>query len=85
MQRVQQLAELIGPNIYLQAAIIAAAFLMVGKIADWIISGIVGRIAKRSTNDFDDGLIDLVHRPVFLSFVLIGLGLEVIHQCFDSK
>ena len=75
MQRVQQLAELIGPNVYLQAAIIAAAFLLVGKIADWIISGIVGRIAKRSTNDFDDSLIDLVHRPIFLTFVLIGLGI----------
>jgi len=75
MQRVQQLAELIGPNVYLQAVIIAAAFLLVGKIADWIISGIVGRIAERSTNDFDDGLIDLVHRPIFLSVVLIGLGI----------
>ena len=75
MQRVQQLAELIGPNVYLQATIIAVAFLLIGKIADWIISGIVGRIAKRSTNDFDDGLIELVHRPIFLSFVLIGLGI----------
>jgi len=73
--RVQQLAELIGPNIYLQAAIIAATFIIVGKIADWIISGAVGRIAERSSNDFDDGLIDLVHRPVFVTFVIIGLAL----------
>ncbi len=79
IQRVRQLAELIGPNVYLQAAIIAAGFLLVGKIADWIISGLVGRIAKRSTNDFDDSLIDLVHRPIFLSFVLIGLGLATRH------
>jgi small-conductance mechanosensitive channel len=73
--RVQQLAELIGPNIYLQAAIIATAFIVVGKIADWIISGIIGRIANRSTNNFDDQLVGLVHRPVFLSFVLLGLAL----------
>ncbi len=73
--RVQQLAELIGPNVYLQAAIIAAAFLFVGKIADWIISGLVGRVAKRSSNNFDDSLIGLVHKPIFLSFALIGLGL----------
>ena len=73
--RVQQLAELIGPNIYLQAAIIAAAFIVVGKIADLIISGVVGRIAKRSSNDFDDGLIDLVHRPIFVTAVIIGLVL----------
>lgn len=73
--QVQQLAELMGPNTYLQAAIIAAVFLIIGKIADWIISSLVGRIAKRSSNNFDDDLIGLVHRPIFLSFALIGLGL----------
>lgn len=73
--RVQQLAELIGPNPYLQAAIIAALFIVAGKIADWVISGILGRLARRSSNDFDDQFVRLVHRPIFLSFVLIGLGL----------
>ncbi|MBT8089583.1 MAG: mechanosensitive ion channel family protein [Gammaproteobacteria bacterium] len=73
--KVQQLAELIGPNVYLQAAIIAAVFIVIGKIADWIISGVIGRIASRSTNNFDDELVGLIHRPVFLSFVLLGLGL----------
>ncbi len=73
--KVQQLAELIGPNPYLQAAIIAAVFIIAGKIADWIISGIIGRIAKRSTNSLDDEFVKLVHRPVFLSFVFLGLGL----------
>ncbi len=73
--KVQQLAELIGPNAYLQAAIIAAIFILAGKVADWVISGIIGRIASRSSNNFDDQLVSLVHRPVFLSFVLLGLGL----------
>lgn len=72
---VRQLAELIGPNAYLQAAIIAAAFAVIGTVADWIISKVIGRIANRSSNDFDDRLVDLVHRPVFLTFVLLGLGL----------
>ena len=76
---VRQLAELIGPNHYLQAAMIAVAFVLAGKIADWIISGIIGRIARRSSNDFDDSLIDLVHRPVFLSFVLLGFGVATMH------
>ncbi|MCH8159204.1 MAG: mechanosensitive ion channel family protein [Proteobacteria bacterium] len=73
--RIQQLAELIGPNVYLQAAIIAAAFMIVGKIADWVISGIIGRIANKSVNEYDDRFVALVHRPVFLSFVLLGLAL----------
>jgi len=81
---VRQLAELIGPNHYLQAAMIAAAFILAGKIADWIISGIIGRIARKSSNDFDDSLIDLVHRPVFLSFVLLGLGLATLHASMPA-
>ena len=76
ISRVQQLAELIGPNVYLQAAIIAIAFIVVGKIADWIISGIIGRFARESSNDFDDQIVDLVHRPAFVSFVLLGLSLS---------
>lgn len=76
--QVQGFAELIGPNVFLQAIIIATVFILAGKIADWIISGVAGRVAKRSTNDFDDRLVDLVHRPVFLSFVLLGLGLATL-------
>lgn len=78
LENVERVAELIGPNVYLQAAIIAAVFILVGKIADWIISAIIGRIARRSSNNFDDQLVSLVHRPVFLSFVLLGLALAAI-------
>ena len=77
--RIEQLAALIGPNLYIQAAIIAVVFIVLGKIADWIISGIIGRFAHKSDNEFDDRLVALVHRPVFLSFVFIGLGLATTH------
>lgn len=73
--QVQQFAEFLGPNVYLQAAIIAAAFTVFGKIADWIISGVIGRIARKSSSDLDDQFVALVHRPIFLSFVLLGLAL----------
>jgi small-conductance mechanosensitive channel len=72
---IQQLAVLIGPNVYLQAVIITSAFAIMGKIADWILCGIIGRIAKTSSNDIDDQIVSLLHRPVFLSFVLMGLSL----------
>lgn len=73
--RIQRLSEIVGPNVFLQAAIIAVAFIVIGKIADWIISAIIGRIARRSANEYDDQFVALVHRPVFLSFVLLGLAL----------
>ena len=72
--RVQQFAEIIGPNVYLQAAVIALVFILIGKIADFILARAVGRLAAKSTNDLDDRFVALVHRPVFLTFVLIGLA-----------
>lgn len=75
IEQVQRLAELLGPNAYLQAVIIAVAFIVFGKVADWLLSRMIGRIAKRSNTDIDDKLIALVHRPIFQSFVLLGLGL----------
>jgi len=75
LEKIQQLAELIGPNVYLQALAIAIAFILFGKIADWVISRTIGKIASRSKTDLDDRLVGLVHRPIFLSFVLLGLSL----------
>ena len=75
LEKIQQLAELIGPNVYLQALAIAIAFILFGKIADWVISRTIGKIASRSKNDVDDRLVGLMHRPIFLSFVLLGLSL----------
>ena len=74
-ERIQGTAELIGPNVFLQATIIALIFIVIGKVADWIISRIIGRFARKSSNNFDDQLVELVHRPIFLSFVLMGLAL----------
>ena len=74
--RIQQTVELIGPNVYLQAALIALTFIFLGKIADWIVSRIIGRFARKSSNEFDDQIVDLVHRPIFMSFVLLGLSLS---------
>ena len=75
IQRVQDWAGVIGPNIYLQALAIALAFIIVGKLADWLLSRAIGQFVRRSKTDFDDRLVALIHRPVFISFVLIGLAL----------
>lgn len=75
IEEVQRLAELIGPNVYLQALAIAIAFILVGRIAAWVLSRTIGKIASRSKTDVDDRLVSLMHQPIFMSFVLLGLGL----------
>ena len=54
---------------------IAVIFIVVGKLADLLISRIIAKLVSRSSNEFDDNLVGLLHRPVFITFVLIGLTL----------
>ncbi len=73
--QVQSWVQFLGPNIYLQAAAIALIFIVFGKLADLIISRIVVKVVSRSTSEFDDKLVALLHRPIFVTFVLVGLAL----------
>ena len=72
--QIENAAELLGPNVYVQAVVIAAVFVVVGKIAEWVLSRMIGRIARRSSTDLDDKLVELSHKPIFISFVLLGFG-----------
>ena len=74
IEQFQSWAQILGPNIYLQAAIVAVAFILVGKLADLLISRIIAKIVSRSASQFDDKLVALLHRPVFITFVLVGLA-----------
>ncbi len=85
IQQVQELAALIGPNIYLQALVIAVVFIAIGKAADWIISRAIGRLVTRSKNEVDDRVVGLLHRPIFLSFVLLGLSLATLRLELPSS
>ncbi len=75
IDQVQSWAEFIGPNIYLQAAAIALGFIVLGKLADVVLSKTVAQIVSRSKTEFDDNLVALLHRPIFISFVLVGLAM----------
>ena len=74
-QRVLEWAAIIGPNKYLQAIAIAVAFMAIGKMAGWILSGAVGRFTGRSITDLDDHLVALLHKPIFMTIVLVGLAM----------
>jgi hypothetical protein len=85
IDRTQAWAQMLGPNLYLQAAVIAAVFIVAGKIADFVISRLIGNVVRRSRTDFDDNLISLLHRPVFISFVLVGLALATLRLQLPAK
>ena len=75
MSTIETWVQLLGPNAYLQAITVAVAFILIGKLADFFISRVVHKIADRSSTNVDNQFIELLHKPVFISFVLLGLAL----------
>lgn len=75
IQQAQDWVQLLGPNVYLQALAIALMFIVIGKISDFVISRLIAKLVSRSKTDIDDNLVALLHRPVFISFALLGLTL----------
>jgi small-conductance mechanosensitive channel len=76
IEHIQNWALIIGPNKYLQALAIAIIFIVIGKVAELILTSMIGRIAKRTETDMDDRLVVLLHKPIFMTFVLIGLAMS---------
>ena len=54
-----------------QALVLVVLSVVVAKVADWIISRMITRWARKTTTDLDDRIVEMLHRPLFL-FVLLG-------------
>lgn len=76
IQRIQDWALIFGPNKYVEALAIAIVFIVVGKVAELIITSMIGKVAKRTKTDMDDRIVVLLHKPIFMTFVLIGLAMS---------
>lgn len=73
LQQVQELIQTVAPNIWVQAGIIAAAGLLVAKLAEWFLFAVIGKLTGRTKTVLDDKVIRLLHRPVFNTFAIFGL------------
>jgi small-conductance mechanosensitive channel len=57
------------------AAVLVSA--LVARIVDVLISRFLMRLALRTNTDLDDEVIELLHRPIFVSVILVGLHIAV--------
>jgi len=68
----------ISTSPYANALLALAAFVVLAKLVDLLIDKVVRRFAAFTKSDADDRVIDLVHRPVFYTIILLGLEATVI-------
>ena len=62
---------------WVRAAVVVLVSLLLAKIVDLVICRLLLRLAAHSKSNLDDRLIQLLHRPLFISVVLVGLHVAI--------
>jgi small-conductance mechanosensitive channel len=75
---LDRLIDRLPDNVWLQAGVVLAVVIAVAWLVDFVISRIVSRMARRTSTDLDDRLVAALHRPVFISVLLLGLWLILL-------
>ena len=65
----------LATDLRFQAFVLVVLSVVVAKVADWIISRMITRWARKTTTDLDDRIVEMLHRPLFLFVLLGGLAL----------
>ena len=79
---VKSLWNYLGDWPGVQPVIIIALTVVCAKLAAWVLTSLVGRWVGKTETTIDDELVKLMHRPVFMVVLLIGLGMAVVQAGF---
>ncbi|MFH2058976.1 MAG: mechanosensitive ion channel family protein [Pseudomonadota bacterium] len=80
-QLLEMLAR-IAPNQYLQAMLIVLIFFGLAKLLDVIITRVIKKWIQKTHFTVDDQILDILHRPVFMSIIFVGLALATERLAF---
>lgn len=62
---------------YLRAVTIVAGAILAAYLIERVLSRVVGMLVRRTRTDLDDRIVEALHKPLFLSVVIIGLSWAV--------
>jgi len=76
-ESVRNFLTLFGENRHLQTLILIALTLLAAKMVDLLVTRGLASLARKTPSEIDDALIEYLHRPLFLTVGLIGVGLAL--------
>ncbi|MFQ5634380.1 MAG: mechanosensitive ion channel family protein [Gammaproteobacteria bacterium] len=76
---------LLQPYPLLQALLIIIGFLLLATAVDRVFTSGVRRLVARTTTNLDDRLVEIMHRPIFMSVAAIGLVLATYRLDFGAE
>jgi MscS family membrane protein len=77
-----------GANVWMQATVAILGSLLLAWIFERFVCSMLKKLTSRSRFQFDDYILDHVHRPIRITLILIGLALAVdllkLYEAFDE-
>ena len=73
----------ITDNLWLQAAIVVGASIVLAKVFDWLCTGVFKALTSRTKTMADDAVLAALHAPVMNSVILTGLAVGTRLMQFD--
>jgi small-conductance mechanosensitive channel len=77
-----------GTNVWLQAAVAVIGSWILAWIFDHVICTMLKKLTSRTQFEFDDYIIDHIHKPIRATLILIGMALAVailkLNESFDT-
>lgn len=69
----------ISSSPYINALISVFAFVIVAKAADLFVDKVLRRFTRFTKSKIDDRIIDVIHRPIYLTIILIGILIAIAY------
>ncbi|MFN3740366.1 MAG: mechanosensitive ion channel family protein [Thermodesulfovibrionales bacterium] len=69
----------ISSSPYINALLSIVAFIILAKIVDLLIDKVLRKFASFTESDLDDRIIDLIHRPIYYTIIIVGISLAIIY------
>ncbi|MEW6109067.1 MAG: mechanosensitive ion channel domain-containing protein [Nitrospirota bacterium] len=67
----------ISASPYINALISVLVFVVIAKIVDVLVDRVLRKFTRFTKTDIDDKIIDLIHRPIFFTIIIIGAVLSI--------
>lgn len=78
VSQIREFLSFFGDNPWVQALVLILASLILAKVTDIFITRGLLRLTKKTTSNIDDELIRLLHRPIFVTVLLVGLDFSLL-------
>ncbi len=77
MELLKEILFLLQTHLFIRVLVVLVASVLLAKLVDWFMTRVLRRLTSRTKTHLDDRILDMLHKPVFYSVLLMGVVIAV--------